>query len=430
MKTSEIREKFIKFFVDREHKEITPAPLVLRDDPSTLFVSAGMQPLVPYLKGKKHPDRERLVNSQPCLRMEDIDEIGDSRHTTYFEMLGNWSLGDYWKKEQLNFFWEFLTGKLRLNKDKLHVTVFEGDKNVSKDEESYGVWRRIGVSEDHIFYYGATHNWWSSAGSPDKMEIGDIGGPDSEVFYDFGKERIHEKSAFKDQKCHPNCGCGRFLEIGNSVFIQYTKKEDGSLEELDQKNVDFGAGLERLAASVSDERDIFKLDEFGSIMAVLEKESGVVYGGNLERDAIFRIVADHVRAIVALVGAGIKPSNKMHGYVLRRLVRRAFVRMRKLSLKKSVVSVLEEACAAAGGGGEAGGMILREIENFEKVLSRGIREVSRDDKIKPFDLFQSWGVPWEMAEEIYAAAGRALSGEDKKEFEQMYKEHKKKSSIN
>ena len=215
MTSNEIRKAFLDFFKAKGHKEISPSPLVLEDDPTTLFTSSGMQQLVPYLKGKRHLKGKRLVDSQPCLRMQDIEEIGDNRHTTFFEMLGNWSLGDYFKEEQLPWCWEFYTQKLNLDPEKLHITIFEGTKDVSKDIESFEIWKKIGVPESRIHFYGVDKNWWSRTGAPAEMPPGEIGGPSSEVFFEFD---IPHDSKY-GEACHPNCNCGKFVEVGNSVFI-------------------------------------------------------------------------------------------------------------------------------------------------------------------------------------------------------------------
>jgi len=295
MTTNDIRQAYLDFFKSKNHQLIPPAPLVPPDDPTTLFTSSGMQQLVPYLKGEPHPMGKRLVNSQPCFRAEDIEEVGDNRHTTFFEMLGNWSLGDYFKQDQLAWFWEFLTKELKLPKDKLHVTVFEGNKDVKKDEESFNIWRKIGISEKHIHYYPAKKNWWSRSGTPDKMPSGEIGGPDSEVFFEFDQVKHNHK--FGD-KCHPNCECGRFLEIGNSVFIQYEKTEKG-FKSLPKQNVDFGGGLERLVAVVQNTPDIFKIDIFKPLIESIEKTTNQKYEG--ENLAPMRIIADHLRASKAML---------------------------------------------------------------------------------------------------------------------------------
>ncbi len=317
MDSKNIRDKYIKFFVDRGHKEIASAKLIPENDPTTLFTSSGMQPLVPYLLGQEHPEGKRLVDSQPSFRAEDIEEVGDNRHTTFFEMLGNWSLGDYFKKEQILWFWEFLTKELNLPKEKLSVSVFEGNKDVPKDNETYEIWKSLGVSDDHIFFYGVDKNWWSRSGTPDKMPEGEIGGPDSEVFYEFTRIPHDEKFG---KECHPNCDCGRFLEIGNSVFIQY-QKIDGKLKELSQKNVDFGGGLERLTAATLDTPDIFKTDLYKPICDAIAQAIGTKYEENPEH---FRVIADHLKAATFLVSQGLESSNKLQGYVLRRLLRRAY----------------------------------------------------------------------------------------------------------
>ena len=256
----------MEFFKSKKHAVIPSASLIPKDDSTTLFVGSGMQPLVPYLLGKKHPQGVRLTNSQKSFRAEDIEEVGDNRHTTFFEMLGNWSLGDYFKKEQLRWFFEFLTKELKINPKKLYVTVFRGNKDIgiAQDKESVGIWKELfvnagieakdidfsekkGMQNGRIFYYDDTKNWWSRSGIPKNMPIGEPGGPDSEVFYDLGLNlKHHENSSWKNQVCHVNCDCGRFIEIGNSVFMEYVKTEKG-FEKLPQKNVDFGGGLERIA---------------------------------------------------------------------------------------------------------------------------------------------------------------------------------------
>lgn len=327
MTSEDIRIKFRHFFGKQGHKWIPPAPLVPENDPTTLFTSSGMQPLVPYLLGQPHPEGKRLANSQPSLRLEDIEEVGDNRHTTFFEMLGNWSLGDYFKKEQLAWFWEFLTKELGLDPQKLYVTLFEGNDQVSKDTASEEIWKNLGVSPGHIFFYGVENNWWSRSGIPEQMPPGEIGGPDSEVFYEFTQVEHDKKYG---EKCHPNCNCGRFLEIGNSVFIQYQKQVDGSLKELPNKNVDFGGGLERLTAVTNDISDIFQIDLFKELISSIEKNifKKFFYQDNNVKSS-FRILADHIRAISFILASGVLPSNKGQGYVLRRLIRRSVMQKYK-----------------------------------------------------------------------------------------------------
>lgn len=405
MGSKDIREKFIKFFVANGHKEIAPSKLVPENDPTTLFISSGMQALVPYLLGQSHPEGKRLTNSQPCFRAEDIDEVGDNRHTTFFEMLGNWSLGDYFKKEQLPWFWEFLIKELGLLAEKLYVSCFEGNDTVPKDTESFEIWKSLGVSEDHIFFYGTDHNWWSRSGLPDKMPVGEIGGPDSEVFYEFTQVEHDPKYG---EKCHPNCQCGRFLEIGNSVFIQYQKTEDG-LKELSQKNVDFGGGLERLTAASLDNPDIFKIDLYLPIIRRIEQISGKKYE---ENPPPFRVIADHIRAARFLIADGVRPANKLQGYILRRLLRRCAVKMRQLG--GDLIKLSE----VADQGRE---VIKEEMVRFNKTLDHGLKEIAKIDTIdgkKAFDLYQTFGFPFEVTEELFRQKGQEIDrGQFKAEFE-------------
>ena len=415
MKAAEVREKYLKFFEAQGHKIIPPAPLVLENDPTTLFTSSGMQPLVPYLMGESHPEGKRLTDSQPCLRVhgldDDIDDVGDNRHTTFFEMLGNWSLGNYFKKEQLPWLWEFLTKELKLPKAKLWVSVFEGSKDVPKDTESVEIWKKLGVPESRIVFYGDKKNWWSRSGPPSQMPPGEIGGPTSEVFYEFDSVSHDPKFG---KKCHPNCDCGRFLEIGNSVFMVY-KKTEGGLEELPNKNVDFGGGLERLTAATNNDPDVFKIDIFQEIIAKIEEVTGKTYKGH---EPPMRIIADHVRAANALALSGIVPSNKLQGYVARRLIRRSVIMMKKL---KSEVT-----------GDDYRRLtdkheIVEEVEKFNRTLDKGLREVAKIDKIdgrKAFDLYQSYGFPLEITEEIFKEKGQKI---DKKEFKKEFDKHKEKS---
>lgn len=324
MTAVEILEKYISFFEKQGHTRIENSSLVPLNDPTTLFTSSGMQPLVQFLLGEEHPQGKRLVNVQNCFRAQDIDEIGDNRHTTFFRMLGNWSLGDYFKAEQIPWFWEFLTNKqkgLGLSPDKLYVSVFEGWEKIPKDIESAKIWKEIfekaGLnSEERISYYGVDKNWWSRSGVPENMPAGEPGGPDTEVFYDFGTP--HDKKF--GQKCDPNCQCGRFLEIGNSVFMQYQKQEDGSFKNLPKQNVDFGGGLERLVAATEDKQDIFQTSLFSPIIKFIEELSKSDYKTN---NRAMRIITDHIIASVFIASNDVFPSNKDQGYVLRRLLRRA-----------------------------------------------------------------------------------------------------------
>ena len=418
MDSKTIREKFIKFFVERGHKQISPAKLVLENDPTTLFTSSGMQPLIPYLLGQEHPEGKRLVNSQPCFRSEDIEEVGDNRHTTFFEMLGNWSLGDYFKKEQLKRIWEFVTKEIGLPKEKLYVSVFGGDGEIPKDEETLNIWKSLGLNEDHIVFYGVEKNWWSRSGPPEKMPQGEIGGPDSEIFYEFTQVEHDKKFG---EKCHPNCDCGRFLEIGNSVFIEY-QKVNRKLKELSQKNVDFGGGLERLTAAVNNNPDIFQTDLYQPIIKKIEEVSGKRYG--LEGGAqAMRIIADHMKAATFMILDGIIPSNKLQGYVLRRLLRRSAIKMRRLNKEielEELTKMIQIILTIYGGlfdvkkdaqAESVEKVVKEEINRFSKTLDHGLKEIEKIDNIdgkKAFDLYQTLGFPYEVTEEIFMEKGQEI----------------------
>jgi len=443
MTTNAIRRKFLEFYKKRGHTEIPSAPLVPENDPTTLFTSSGMQPLIPYLLGQVHPSGKRLVNSQKAFRAQDIDEVGDNRHTTFFEMLGNWSLGDYFKKEQLPWIFEFLTKELRLDPKRLYVSVFMGNDQVPKDEESIGIWKEIfksvGIEAkvgERIFLYPASKNWWSRSGEPDKMPIGEPGGPDSEVFFDFGKELgLHEKSPFKNEVCHPNCDCGRFMEIANSVFMQYKKESDGSLKELAQKNVDFGGGLERLAAAVNDNPDMFMIDLFTPLIDVLTLVSGHAYDSTPEMKKAMRVIVDHMRAAVMMMADGVTPSNKGQGYILRRLIRRALLYGRNLGLTKDlsyirkivspVVTLYADAYPEVkvhGNRIEDG--LTEESERFSKTLDKGLFELGKIPTLNgkiAFTVYETYGFPWELTEEIARSRGQHV---DRDQFEEEFRKHK------
>lgn len=436
MTAQKLRELYLNFFKRQGHKEIPSAPLVPENDPTTLFNSSGMQPLVPNLLGEPHPMGKRLVNSQKAVRLQDIEEVGDNRHTTFFEMLGNWSLGDYFKKEQLPWVFEFLTKDLGLAPQKLYVSVFEGNESVSKDTESIAIWKdifsNVGIDAkegERIFAYPAKKNWWSRSGEPEKMPAGEPGGPDSEIFYDFGT--AHDKTF--GSVCHPNCDCGRFMEIGNSVFMQYKKVEDGSLEELPQKNVDFGGGLERLVAAVNDDPDVFSIDVLNCFIKELESVSKKTYEHGNKRS--MRIVADHIRAAIFLITDGVVPSNKQQGYVLRRLIRRALIYGRKLELPAngSYISSLVDSMiplyqdhypTIKEHSGNTQGILLEEAQKFGKTLDRGLREIEKEEALdgkRAFFFYESFGFPWEMTEEIAREKGLTI---DKAVFEEEFKRHR------
>jgi alanyl-tRNA synthetase len=437
MRTSEIRQKYLDFFEKHGHKKIAPSPLVLENDPTTLFTSSGMQPLVPYLKGESHPDGKRLVDSQPSLRLQDLEEVGDNRHTTFFEMLGNWSLGDYFKEEQLPWIWEFLTKELKLDPKRLYVSVFDGNDQVSKDTESYEIWQKLGLSKDHIHFYGAEKNWWSRAGEPSKMPVGEIGGPDSEIFYEF--DTPHDPAFGKF--CHPNCNCGKFLEIGNSVFMQFKKVSGTKLSELPNKNVDFGGGLERISAAVNNDPDIFKIDMFDAIIKKIEKEVNFNYGGDPKKDRSFRIIADHLRASCNLLAEGVIPSNKLHGYVLRRLIRRAMFHFHLLGsgISGGAVSHVAESLRQEYPNIDKNWDFIEENLNaeatrFESALKRGLSKLTKavsdglaiDGKFA-FDLYQNDGFPLELTMEILSQNGMNFSDEEKNTFTSEFEKHKENS---
>jgi alanyl-tRNA synthetase len=341
MNAQDIRNAYLQFFKDRNHAIIPRALLVPYNDPTTLFTGSGMQPLIPYLLGETHPEGIRLTDSQTCLRAQDIEEVGDNRHTTFFEMLGNWSLGDYFKAEQLPWFWEFLTNEVGLDPNKLYVTCFMGDEanGIPRDTEAAEIWKKLyadkGISAttadmgsemdgykrgvkpgERIFFYDASKNWWCRAGKISDMPAGEPGGPDSEMFYEF--DFILHNTEY-GEFCHPNCDCGRFMEIGNSVFMEYVKREQG-FEKLPKQNVDFGGGLERIAAAAIDSPDVFKISLLWPIIKKLETISGKKYDSHTES---MRVIVDHLRAASFLAVDGVSPSNKEQGYVMRRLLRRA-----------------------------------------------------------------------------------------------------------
>ena len=480
MTSSDIRKKYIEFFKARGHKEIASAPLVPENDPTTLFTSSGMQPLIQYILGEPHPSGTRLVDSQKCFRAQDIEEVGDTSHTTFFEMLGNWSLGDpasadgvgagYFKKEQLPWVFEFLIQELHLDPKRLFVTVFEGNKSVPKDEESIEIWKElfsnIGINaqeNERIFLYSASKNWWSRSGEPENMPEGEPGGPDSEVFYDFGIELgLHDKSPYKNEKCHPNCQCGRFMEIGNSVFMQYQKQKDGSLKELKQKSVDFGGGLERLTAATLNEPDMFKTDLFIKAIKTLEalKKSGDDYKTNPKP---YRIITDHLRAAIFMVADGVEPSNKERGYVLRRLIRRAMVYSRKLVITGDewlsnvspdlvtpyvyIYPHLREKYP------EIHEIITREVDRFRKTIDEGINALKKifnraiggrdPDNLPPgmvfenniirvngieiFKIYETYGLTPEIAQEVMTGWGLRFDDETMKECREEMKKHQELS---
>ena len=436
------------------------APMVPQEDATTLFTGSGMQPLVPYLLGKEHQQGARLTNSQKCFRANDIEEVGDNRHTTFFEMLGNWSLGDYFKEEQVEQIFLFLTDKekgLGLDPQRLFITVFAGDKslNIPKDEISAEKWRElfagvgikagiahIGSQEDgdtrgmqegeRIFYYDASKNWWSRAGEPDAMPVGEPGGPDTEVFYDFGEE--HTDPTFAHLQPHPNTDSGRFIEICNSVFMEYLRTEKG-FEPLPKKNVDFGGGLERMVAATEHTPDIFKIDVFNDVVQSLEEKSDVSYK---EQPAPFRIIADHLRSAVFAIADGVVPSNTERGYVLRRLLREALYNLRYVLGSKEgslaslathfITTYKEQYPEVVDAPTEQ--IIHNEEEQFTKTLQKGTKELEAMltqgtlDGNAIFILQSSYGFPKELTIALAEEKGVAVSLEG---YEKAMAQHRETS---
>lgn len=450
MKTSsEVRRAYLEFFKKNGHAEIPSASLVPENDPTTLFTGSGMQPLLPYLLGESHPKGNRIVDSQKSFRAADIEEVGDNRHTTFFEMLGNWSLGDYFKQEQLPWFFEFLTTEVGLDPAKLYVTVFAGapEIGIPQDDEAIDIWKRlfaskgidaefvsigseengykVGMQGGRIFAYDAKKNWWSRAGVPGNMPEGEPGGPDSEVFYDFGTEHDTKWG----ELCHPNCDCGRFMEIGNSVFMEYIKK-NGAFEKLPQENVDFGGGLERIVAASNNDSDVFTIDTLGALVKALEARSNTTYTQNT---APFRIVADHMRGTVFMLTDGVIPSNTERGYFLRRLIRRATryadvigYPAGKLSELARVVSDLykDHYPEVADQLPAIEKAIADEETKFRETLSRGMKEFEKLEKgatvsgKDAYILFTTHGFPVELTQELAKERGAAVDMEGfKKEMD-------------
>jgi len=459
MHPDQVRQKYLDFFRKQQHAVIPSAPMVPDNDPTTLFTGSGMQPMINYLLGEPHPKGKRIVDSQRCFRSQDIEEVGDNRHTTYFEMLGNWSLGDYFKQEQLTWLFSFLTKDLELDPQKLFVTVFSGSDmlQIAHDQKSIELWQQLftaagcsvavvkdpeksGMTKDgRIFFYDETKNWWSRAGVPTNMPAGEPGGPDSEVFYDFGARRkLHENSEFSDEVCHVNCDCGRFLEIGNSVFMQYQKQADGSFVELPQMNVDFGGGLERLAAATIDDPDVFRTALFIPIISEIETLSGVSYDKDEASLHAFRVIADHIRAAVMLASDGVFPANKEQGYFVRRLLRRAIRYAHNLGIDQPFLAELVPVVAkiykiayphVTEQIDKIQAALSLEEKKFQKVLDKGLRHFSNLKQIdgeSAFRLYETYGFPFELTQELAQERGQKI---DVKEFEKAREAHAAASRI-
>jgi alanyl-tRNA synthetase len=450
MKAGEIRKKYLEFFEKQGHVIVPSAPLVPENDPTTLFTGSGMQPMIQYFLGTPHPLGTRIVDSQKSFRAGDIEEVGDNRHTTFFEMLGNWSFGDYFKAEQIPWMFNFLTEEIGLDPKSLYFTCFRGNDELGIPRDTFAAetWQKLltdrgidaeiadfpeenGMQGARIFYYNEKKNWWSRAGVPGAMPEGEPGGPDTEMFWDFGIERgLHEKSEWKDEPCHVNCDCGRFVEIGNNVFMEYVKTANG-FEKLPKPNVDFGGGLERLTMAVHNNPDIFKSDLFDTALAVLEEESGSKYGENEKQTKAFRVILDHMRAAVFLISDGVIPSNTDQGYVLRRLLRRSVRFADTISHKhkpvdeRNVLAAIAEAFVGKYEGAypallEKSQTIIDEVAGEEKkfrlTLERGLKEFNKlqSKSLSGAEiaiLYQTYGFPFEVIAEIASEQGIVVDEE-------------------
>ena len=428
MKAIEIRNKYLDFFKRHGHAVIPSAPLIPENDPSVLFTTAGMQPLVPYLLGEKHPEGTRLTDFQKCLRTNDIDEVGDNRHLTYFEMLGNWSLGDYFKEESIAMSFEFLTKELGIPVEKLSVTCFAGDEDCQRDEVTASCWKKAGIPEDRIYYFGKDDNWWIAG------EEGPCG-PDTEMFYDTGKPKCSEN-------CNPSCGCGKYVEIWNNVFMEFFKTKDGKYTKLKQHNVDTGLGLERMTMLLQGKETPFDTELFKPVMDKLQELAG-------ENDSIEsrRIVSEHLRSSMMIIQDGGLPSNVDRGYILRRLIRRMVRHLRKLQINLNELGELidlnidtlkEMYPELHQNSNKIKSVIIEEKDKFEKTLERGEREFNKivnrmknegKDTISGQDLFtlyETYGFPPEVTQDLAREAGLKV---DTTEFDKLFKEHQEKSRM-
>lgn len=459
MNAQDIRNAYLLYFSERGHKVIPRAPLTPYNDPTTLFTGSGMQPLVPYLLGEQHPEGVRLVDSQTCLRAQDIEEIGDNRHTTFFEMLGNWSLGDYFKAEQIPWFWEFMTGIVGLDPSKLYVTCFSGDaaNGIPRDNESSEIWKKlyaskgidaktaeIGSEEDgykvgvkpgeRIFYYDASKNWWCGAGKIHDMPVGSPGGPDTEMFYEFD---FIEHDPKWGEKCHPNCDCGRFMEIGNSVFMEYVKTEAG-FEKLPKQNVDFGGGLERIAAAQMNTPDVFKISLLSPIIERLENLSGKNYDSHTES---MRVIADHLRAATFLAVDGVVASNKEQGYVMRRLLRRAIRFAFELGIEQNFLQEIVPVIATLyetdfpevkENREKVIEVLIKEEKVFRQTLRKGLQQMQKFASngltgVELFTLYDTFGFPVELSTEEAFKQDISLSETWREEFDAKMAEQRARS---
>ena len=458
MNAQEIRKAYLEFCQKNGHEVIERASLILKDDPTTLFTGSGMQPLLPYLLGEKHPKGVRLTDSQTCLRAQDIDDVGDNRHTTFFEMLGNWSLGDYFKEQQIRQFFEFLTDVVGLDPSKIYVSCFIGNEkyNIPRDDESAEIWQKVfyekgidakiveldtaengdklGLQGGRIFFYNDKENWWSRGGGLDSTPIGDPCGPDSEVFYDFGEEN-HDASF---GEAHPASDSGRFMEIGNQVFMQYRRTEDGSFEPLEKKNVDFGGGLERIAAARINNPDVFQISLMKPIIEKLEEISGKKYD---ENKVSMRVIADHLRSATFLAVDGCTPSNKEQGYVMRKFIRRAMAKAFDLGIEDNFVEQIVPVIVGiyapdykevASKSDEIIAVMTKEEKAFRRTLRKGLRELEKFSQdgltgVELFQLYDTFGFPLELSTEEAIRRKISLSKNWREEFNSKMKEQRERS---
>ena len=427
MKAIEIRNKYLNFFKNHGHAVIPSAPVIPENDPSVLFTTAGMQPLVPYLLGQKHPAGTRLTDYQKCVRTNDIDEVGDNRHLTYFEMLGNWSLGDYFKEESIAMSYEFLTKELGIPNEKLSVTCFAGDENCARDEVAYECWKKAGIPDERIYFYGKDDNWWIAG------EEGPCG-PDTEMFYDTGKPACSEN-------CQPSCDCGKYVEIWNNVFMEFYKDEKGNYSKLKQRNVDTGLGLERMTMLLQGKKTPYEIEIFAPVMKKLEELQKV---DNVESR---RIVTEHLRSSMMIINDGGKPSNVDRGYILRRLLRRMTRHLNKLGIDLellpeiidvSIDSLKELYPELAQNRDKIVSVIVEEKNKFMKTLQNGEREFSKAvkraesqgkdmlDAQVVFNLYETYGFPPEMTVELAKEQNIKV---DMENFDKLFKEHQDKSRL-
>lgn len=430
--TAELRRLFLQFFSEKGHTVIPSASLIPENDPTVLFTTAGMHPLVPYLLGESHPAGTRLTDVQKCVRTGDIDEVGDSSHLTFFEMLGNWSLGDYFKEESIAWSWEFLTDErwLGIDKDRLYFSCFGGNDSAPRDTYSHDRWIQMGADPSHIFYFGAKHNWWIPGTSGPC-------GPDTEIFYDTGKPKCSDG-------CDPSCSCGKYLEIWNNVFMEYFQPAQGELRPLEKKNVDTGMGLERTVATLQSAESVYDTDAFTDIIARIETLSGKKYRDSAETVKAFRIIADHIRTAAFMVGdpRSVSPSNVDQGYILRRLIRRALRYAMQLGMPEQSLSKIAETVIDMYGGvypelNENRSRIISQLDaeelRFHRTLSNGMREFERIkgrfengviDGKSAFRLFDTFGFPIEFTEEMARENGLSV---DTAGFHAAFEEHQLKS---